>query len=129
MKTVLIVDDHADIRRLLRMTLEEQDVSLHEAASGETALAVARAQRPDVVLLDVMMPGAFDGMEVCRRIRADPQLSHTRVIMLSAGDDLRDRAAGLAAGAIEFIAKPFSPARVAEAVRRLDTAMAAPAGG
>ncbi|AVS62653.1 response regulator [Paracidovorax avenae] len=129
MKTVLIVDDHAEIRRLLRMTLENQDVALHEAASGEAALAVARAERPDLVLLDVMMPGALDGMEVCRRIRADPGLSHTRVIMLSALDGLHDRAAGLEAGASEFIAKPFSPARVVDTMRRVDAARAVPAGG
>ncbi|ATG93197.1 response regulator [Paracidovorax citrulli] len=122
MKTVLIVDDHAEIRRLLRMTLEDQGVALHEAASGEAALAMARAQRPDLVLLDLMMPGSLDGMEVCRRIRNDPDLSHTRVIILSARDGLQDRAAGMQAGASGFISKPFSPAYLAETVRRLDTA-------
>ncbi len=116
MKTVLIVDDHADIRRLLRMTLEDQGLMLHEAENGTAALAMAHAQRPDIVLLDVMMPGGIDGLEVCRRIRSTPSLAHTQVIMLSARDSMRDRDAGLQAGADEFIAKPFSPAQIAEKV-------------
>jgi CheY-like chemotaxis protein len=116
MKTVLIVDDHADIRRLLRMTLEDQGLRLHEADSGTAALAMAHAQRPDIVLLDVMMPGGIDGLEVCRRIRSTPALAHTQVIMLSARDSMHDRDAGLQAGADEFIAKPFSPAQIAEKV-------------
>lgn len=119
MKTVLIVDDHAEIRRLLRMTLEDQGLTLHEADSGVAALALVHTQRPDIVLLDVMMPGSIDGLEVCRRIRSTPALAHTQVIMLSARDSMRDRDAGRQAGADEFIAKPFSPAQIAERVRRL----------
>ncbi|CAM3725547.1 response regulator transcription factor [Paracidovorax anthurii] len=123
MKTVLIVDDHAEIRRLLRMTLEGGDMELHEADSGASAWSIAQAARPDVVLLDVMMPGDLDGFEVCRRIRACPALAHTEVIMLSARDSVQDRAAGQQAGASGFFAKPFSTLQVAEAVRRLGPTM------
>ncbi len=125
MKTVLIVDDHADIRRLLRMTLEDQGLALHEAESGSAALAMAHAERPDIVLLDVMMPGGIDGLEVCRRIRSSPGLAHTQVIMLSARDSMRDRDAGMRAGAHDFIAKPFSPAQIADRVRQLGPRRAA----
>ncbi|MVT36843.1 response regulator [Acidovorax citrulli] len=121
MKTVLIVDDHAEIRRLLRMTLEDQGWPCTRPRAAKPPWRW-RAQRPDLVLLDLMMPGSLDGMEVCRRIRNDPDLSHTRVIILSARDGLQDRAAGMQAGASGFISKPFSPAYLAETVRRLDTA-------
>ncbi|MDA8455366.1 response regulator [Acidovorax sp. GBBC 3334] len=126
MKTVLIVDDHAEIRRLLRMTLEGEDLALHEADSGAAAWTAAQAQRPDVVLMDVMMPGGLDGLEVCRRIRACPSLAHTQVVMLSARDSTQDRAAGLLAGACSYIAKPFSTAQIAETVRRLGACAPAP---
>ncbi len=108
-KTVLIVDDHADIRRLIRMTLEFEDYQIHEAADGESALQLAAALRPDVVLLDVMMPGALDGLEVCARLKADPRFAGMQVILLSARGQARDREAGLRAGADSYMVKPFSP--------------------
>lgn len=108
-KTVLIVDDHADIRRLIRMTLEFEDYQIHEAADGESALQLAAALRPDVVLLDVMMPGALDGLEVCARLKAEPHFAGMQVILLSARGQARDREAGLRAGADAYMVKPFSP--------------------
>lgn len=108
-KTILIVDDHADIRRLIRMTLEFEDYQIHEAADGESALQLAAALRPDVVLLDVMMPGALDGLEVCARLKADPRFAGMQVILLSARGQARDREAGLRAGADAYMVKPFSP--------------------
>ncbi|UDF36766.1 UNVERIFIED_ORG: response regulator [Shinella sp. XGS7] len=108
-KTVLIVDDHADIRRLIRMTLEFEDYQIHEAADGESALQLAAALRPDVVLLDVMMPGALDGLEVCARLKADTRFAGMQVILLSARGQARDREAGLRAGADAYMVKPFSP--------------------
>ncbi|MEG0000722.1 response regulator transcription factor, partial [Comamonas sp.] len=68
MKKVLIVEDHADIRKLLHMTLEFEDFEIYEAADGDTGLEMARSHAPDVVLLDVMMPGTLSGLEVCRCI-------------------------------------------------------------
>lgn len=113
-KTVLIVDDHADIRRLIRMTLEFEDYQILEAADGESALQVAATGRPDVVLLDVMMPGEIDGLEVCRRLKANSALAGAQVILLSARGQARDREAGLQAGADAYLVKPFSPLQLIE---------------
>ena len=77
---ILLVEDHADIRRLIRMTLEFESVEIHEAADGATGLALARALQPDLVLLDLMMPGAMDGLALCRALRADPSLARVPVV-------------------------------------------------
>lgn len=109
MKKILIVDDHADIRRLLRMTLEFEDYEIEEAPDGESALAAATARRPDLVLLDVMMPGALDGLALCRQLRERFGNRGPKVVMLSARGQARDREAGLQAGADAYLVKPFSP--------------------
>lgn len=116
--TSLVVDDHADIRKLIRLTLEFEDVDIHEAPDAPTAVAAAQALRPGLVLLDVMMPGAFDGLEACRRLRADPALAHTRIILLSARGQRSDIEAGLAAGADAYVLKPFSPLALLETVQQ-----------
>lgn len=109
MKTVLIVEDHADIRRLIRMTLEFEECSIHEAADADMGLHAVRALRPDVAFLDVMMPGERNGLDLCRAIKADPELSRVRVILVSARGNSADREAGLQAGAAAYVVKPFSP--------------------
>ena len=120
MKKILIVDDHADIRRLIRMTLEFEDYEISEAHDGETALCMAGRMQPDLVLLDVMMPGPGHGLEVCRRLRADFPGEHPlRVIMLSARGQAVDREAGLAAGADTYLVKPFSPLQLIDCIAAL----------
>ncbi|MBQ0936392.1 response regulator transcription factor [Ideonella paludis] len=119
MKRVLIVDDQADIRELVRMTLELQDYDLHEAANGEDGVKQAQALTPDLVLMDVMMPGAIDGIEACRRIRNDPRLKRSKVVILSAKARPEDRATGLAAGATDYLVKPFSPRELLQLAARL----------
>lgn len=113
-KTILIVDDHADIRRLLRMTLEFEDYEIFEAADGDAALCFLAERHADAVLLDVMMPGPLNGLEVCRRIRADGLQHGTRVLLLSARGQASDREAGLQAGADAYLVKPFSPLQLIE---------------
>jgi len=108
MATVLVVDDEPAIRELVRFTLEDEQVRIVEAADGLAALEVARKERPDLILLDVRMP-QLGGLDTCRRIRQDPALSHTRIIILTAADQESDRARGLAAGADDYLTKPFSP--------------------
>lgn len=120
MKKILIVDDHADIRRLIRMTLEFEDYDVREAADGEAALAQAQEFQPDLVLLDVMMPGAINGLDVCRRLRAErPAAEGPRVIMLSARGQASDREAGLQAGADTYLVKPFSPLQLISCIGEL----------
>jgi len=117
---VLVVDDSPDIVRLLRLTLTEQGYDVSVACCGQEALEIASAQHPDVVLLDVGMPG-MDGIEVCRRLKADEGLRSIPVILLTARDLDEDVVMGLDSGADDYVAKPFSDevlaARVRSAVR------------
>ncbi len=122
MKKVLIVEDHADIRKLLHMTMEFEDFEIHEAPNGEAGLEMARATAPDVVLLDVMMPGTLSGLDVCRCIKSNPALKHTKVILLTARGQAEDRRAGMKAGADEYLVKPFSTLQVLQTVYRLEAA-------
>jgi len=110
-RAVLIVDDEQHIRLLIEQTLEElldEGVELYTAADGDEALAAIAAQRPALVFLDVMMPGR-SGLDVCRAVRADPELARAHIVLLTAKGQAQDRAEGLAAGADEFLTKPFDP--------------------
>ncbi|WP_374673175.1 response regulator transcription factor [Ideonella sp.] len=118
MSKILIIDDHPDIRRLVRLTLEFEDHQIMEAVDGRIGLEAARQWKPDIVLLDVMMPG-MDGLETCRRLKAEPALAHTRVVLLTARGSSADRSAGLAAGADEYVVKPFSPLTLLQLVDQL----------
>ncbi len=120
MRKILIVEDHADIRKLLRMTLEFEDYDIQEAGTGDLGLQMARQGAPDMVLLDIMMPGQLNGLEVCRLIKRDAALRHTKVVMLTARGQSSDRAAGLQAGADDYLVKPFSTLQVLETLRRVE---------
>jgi two-component system, OmpR family, phosphate regulon response regulator PhoB len=119
MKRVLIVEDQADIRKLIRMTLEFEPYEIHEAADGAFGLRMAGAVKPDLMLLDVMMPGELDGLQVCERIKNDPATSDIKVVLLTARGQVRDREAGKAAGADDYLVKPFSPLQLIETIERL----------
>lgn len=114
--SILIVDDQPDLRLLIRLTFEGQGYDVNEAATGEAALAACASRVPDVVLLDVMLPG-IDGYEVCRRLKADPQLARARVVLMTAGHQETERLRARDAGAELYLAKPFSPAQLLELVR------------
>jgi DNA-binding response OmpR family regulator len=110
-RAVLIVDDEQHIRLLIEQTLEElldEGVELYTAAEGDEALAAIQAQRPDLVFLDVMMPGQ-SGLDVTRAVRADPALAGIHIVLLTAKGQAQDQAAGLAAGADQYLTKPFDP--------------------
>lgn len=119
MKRVLIVEDQADIRKLIRMTLEFEPYEIHEAADGTEGLRLADQVKPDLILLDVMMPGEFNGLQVCTRIRANPSLRDTPVVLLTARGQNQDRDAGEQAGADQYLIKPFSPLQLIETIERL----------
>jgi DNA-binding NtrC family response regulator len=108
---VLLVDDNVDNLLLLSETLDDPAYELVLTSSGEEALAAARKALPDIILLDLMMPG-IDGHETCRRFKADPTLRDAPVLFLSATDSIEDRLEGFAAGAVDFIGKPFHPDEV-----------------
>jgi DNA-binding response OmpR family regulator len=107
-KTILVVDDEPDLRDLLRINLIKEGYEVLTAADGQSALELVARKLPDLVLLDIMLPG-IDGYEVCTQIKRDPELKQTAVIILSAKNDEVDQVVGLKLGADDYIAKPFSP--------------------
>lgn len=121
MQKILIVEDHADIRRLIRMTLEFEALEIHEAGDAATGWDMARALQPDLLLLDVMMPGPMDGLGLCRALKADPALAGVPVVVLSARGSSADREAGVTAGADAYLVKPFSPMQLLDLVGKLAT--------
>ncbi len=117
-KKILIVDDEIYIRVLLEQTLEDFEdagVELLSVGNGLEAWNVAQAKRPDLIILDVMMPG-LSGHEICQRIRSDPDLSNTHIIMLTAKGQEIDRLHSIEVGANEYITKPFDPDYLTERV-------------
>jgi DNA-binding response OmpR family regulator len=115
---VLVVDDEAPIRLLCRVNLEAEGMTVLEAADGIAGVEAARAERPDVVLLDVMMPG-MDGWQVAEQLVEDEATSHIPLIFLTARAELRDRARGLELGGVDYITKPFNPVELASVVEGL----------
>jgi len=123
LRRVLVVEDEEPIREMIRYALERAGYAVHDAESGEEALAAVRRERPDLVVLDLMLPG-IDGLEVCRRIRMDRESAELPLIILTARDGENDVVAGLENGADDYLTKPFSPsilaARVRAVLRRRD---------
>lgn len=118
-KHVLIVEDQDIIRKLVRMTLEMAGYAVSEASSGRQGVEVAVAKPPDLILMDVMMPGEMDGLEACRHLRQLPAFAHTPIVMLTAKGQEQDRVAGMAAGATDYVIKPFVPQALLELIQRL----------
>jgi DNA-binding response OmpR family regulator len=115
---VLVIDDEAPIRLLCRVNLEAEKMEVLEAADGPSGLAKARAEVPDVVLLDVMMPG-LDGWRVAEELLADERTAGIPIIFLTARAELRDRARGIDLGGVDYVTKPFNPVELAPQVRDL----------
>jgi CheY-like chemotaxis protein len=115
---ILVVDDDPTILRLLQVNLEMEGHEVLTAGDGHEALARLRDDAPEVVLLDVMMPG-LDGWQVCEQVRADPALAATPVVILSARAQQSDLERGVQAGADAYITKPFDPLELVELVEHL----------
>jgi two-component system phosphate regulon response regulator PhoB len=119
--TILAVDDEEDILELVKVNLNREGYRVLCAASGEVALRLTREEHPDLVLLDLMLPGV-DGLEVCRSLKSDPVTSRIPIIMLTARSEDADVVVGLELGADDYVTKPFSPrvlvARVKSLLRR-----------
>jgi len=105
---ILVVEDEPDIRGLVVLHLEREGFSCRTAANGLDALREAKARRPDLIVLDLMLPG-LGGLEVCRRLRSDRETAGVPIIMLTAKADEVDRVVGLELGADDYVVKPFSP--------------------
>jgi DNA-binding response OmpR family regulator len=115
---VLIVDDEAPIRLLCRVNLEAEKMEVLEAGDGPSGLEAARKELPDVILLDVMMPG-LDGWRVAEELLEDPATSSIPIVFLTARAELRDRARGLDLGGLDYVTKPFNPVELAPLIREL----------
>ncbi|HEY2585419.1 MAG TPA: response regulator transcription factor [Tepidisphaeraceae bacterium] len=114
--TILVIDDEKDLIELVRYNLEKEGYDVIAAADGQSGLEVVKRHRPDLVMLDLMMPG-LDGLQVCQQLRSDPRAGRIPVIMLTAKATEADRIVGLELGADDYITKPFSPREVVARVK------------
>ena len=115
---ILIVEDEREIAQLIQLTLEREGFSCYHCADGATALKVFQEQQPDVMILDLMLPG-LDGLEVCARVRQKPGVKDPYILMLTARGEEIDRVIGLSTGADDYLVKPFSPRELVARVRAL----------
>ncbi len=129
MTSVLIVDDDAATRELVCVTLETAPYDILTAADGEQALALAQAERPALLVLDVQMPGTLDGLAVCRLLKHDDRTKQMVVILLTAHGQAWDIQAGYDAGADAYLIKPFSPAELLGKMKSMMTGRPAAQGG
>jgi two-component system alkaline phosphatase synthesis response regulator PhoP len=118
MTKVLVIDDEAPIRLLCRVNLEAEGMSVIEAPDGPSGVEKARDERPDVILLDVMMPG-LDGWRVAEQLFEDDRTMSIPIIFLTARAEFRDRARGLDIGGVDYVTKPFNPLELAPLVQSL----------
>lgn len=132
-KSILVVEDNLETRELLAYNLKNAGYAVRLAADGVQGLELAARSRPDLILLDVMLPGGQDGLEVCRRLKQDERTRQVPVIMLTALGDEVDRIVGLELGAEDYVSKPFSPRelllRIKAVLRRSGAAAQEPGEG
>ena len=126
-KKILLIEDQIDIRNLLKLSLHAKPYEIHEASDAILGLNMVHALKPDLVILDIMLPQRLansspeikDGIDLCAHLKNDPNYTHIPIILLSAKGQLADKALGLAAGATAYIVKPFSPIQLIQLVERL----------
>lgn len=119
LKKILIIEDQADIRKLVKMTVGDNGCEVHEASDAESGYAMVNAIKPDIILLDIMMPGEINGLQLCVTLKSDERFKDIPIILVTARGQLTDKAAGFDAGADAYIAKPFSPIKLIETVESL----------
>ena len=117
MAKLLVADDLVPIRQMVRITLSTQGWSIVESKNGNEALELVRSEKPDLVLLDVDMGPGPNGFDVCRQIKADEATKDIPVVMLTAHESDSDRAIGMAAGATQYLTKPFGPLELIDTIR------------
>lgn len=118
-KIIIVIEDQPEIRDLICWTLDYGDFELHQANDGESGLRLIKALKPDLVLLDVMMPGRLDGYQVCEHVRTDPEIAATVIVMLTARAQQADQETGARAGSNVYLIKPFSPLQLIDTVINL----------
>jgi DNA-binding response OmpR family regulator len=121
MAKLLIADDLVPIRQMVRITLSTQGWTILEAENGQKALDMARSEHPDLMLLDVDMGAGPNGFDVCRELKASEDTKNIPIVMLTAHDSESDRAVGFAAGAAQYLTKPFGPLELIDTIRTILT--------
>ena len=116
-QTILVVDDEPHIVEVMHDYLKQAGYRVVTARDGQTALTLARHERPDLMVLDLMLPGGLDGLDVCRHMRQDPAMADVSIIMLTARVEETDKLIGLELGADDYVTKPFSPRELVARVR------------
>ena len=116
---ILVVEDQDSIRRMIEALVKARGYSVTAVANGAKAIDVATTDTPDLVLLDLMLPGQYDGFEVCERLRTDPATRDIPIVVISALDDPESRARATGAGANAYYTKPFSPIALLKEIERL----------
>ena len=116
---ILVVEDQDSIRRMIEALVQARGYEVTAVATGTKAIDVAATEPPDLVLLDLMLPGQHDGFEVCQRLRSDPATRNVPVVIISALDDDDSRARATEAGATAYYTKPFSPIALLKEIDRL----------
>jgi len=119
MAKLLIADDLVPIRQMVRITLSTQGWTIIEAENGQKALEMARAEHPDLMLLDVDMGPGPNGFDVCRELKSADETKGIPIVMLTAHDSESDRAVGFAAGAAQYLTKPFGPLELIDTIRTI----------
>jgi len=115
---ILVIDDEKDLVELVRYNLEKDGFQVRSALDGESGLATARRDRPDLIIVDIMLPG-IDGLEACRQLRSDSRTATIPILMLTAKSAESDRIVGLELGADDYVVKPFSPRELSARIRML----------
>ena len=119
MKKILIVDDQLDIRRLVEITLSVENYRIIQAESGREAINIVKAEKPDLIIMDISMPGEIDGLEATRILKNDPETKGCLIILLTAKGQKNDRKRGITAGADDYFVKPFSPLELIQKVEEV----------
>ena len=119
MKKILIVDDQLEVRDLVEVTLRAEDYQILKAEGGKEAVEIAKTERPDLIIMDIMMPGSWDGLEATRILKNDPKTKNCPIIMLTAKGQQEDVERGFKAGADDYFIKPFSPLDLMKKVEEL----------
>jgi CheY-like chemotaxis protein len=121
---ILVVEDQDSIRRMIEALVQARGYQVTAVSSGAKAIDVALTDAPDIVLLDLNLPGQYDGFDVCERLRSDPTTRTVPVVIISAMDDDESRARATAAGATAYYTKPFSPIALLKEIDRLKSLIA-----
>ena len=118
-KKILIVDDHVEVRDLVEVTLRAENFQIVQARDGAEAVRIARAEKPDLIIMDIMMPGQFDGLEATKILKRDPESRTCKIVMLTAKGQETDEEEGFEAGADDYFVKPFSPLQLIKKVEEI----------